>query len=436
MGGNNVKDLDTTAICYDASESEANDLCGLNATESFVEQKEITKINVQTPQSFYSQSMCNKISDLTEESEIHVKKNIHSSALAKNSSQSITEKIGNSKSCCFCKGDHKSPFCTAYPTIKAKMDRAKQLKLCLKCLQEGHQTTQCRTRLNPCYFCGDIHNLAFHDLCGYKAASRSDNVEISPLEQAKKIESNFQTIRLSTPQPIDGRAASNRSKKQLEESGYCAKPIGGYSHSFIIKTEKPKSCSFCQGDHKSIFCTKYYTAQARMDRAEQLKLCLGCLQMGHQKTQCGLELKPCYYCGIKHNSAYYDFLVYKAENEIDNIEIYPLKEMKEIESNFQTIRPSAPRRLNGRAARNKAKTQFEENAYCSKPTKDCSHPFCDGDHESDLLSIYTTALTRNHQAQRLELCKNCLQGNQHRQCVKKQFHPVLYDEGSETLQFL
>lgn len=201
----------------------------------------------------------------------------------------------------FCPGHHKSCDCTVYATRRKRLERAEQLKLCFTCLQKGHQETQCRTELKPCYYCDIKHNSAFHDLRGYKAASKSNNIEISPLEQTKKIESNFQTTRQSTPQPIDDRAASNRSETQLKESAYCCEPTEDFSRTSMRKQRKP--CSFCEGNHESDLCSVYTTALDRKDRAQKLGLCEICLQR-HSNRPCIRRLQPCRGCGSKHNAAF------------------------------------------------------------------------------------------------------------------------------------
>ena len=64
--------------------------------------------------------------------------------------------------CAFCKSDHWSSACGRYKTIKARTERAMELRLCLKCLKEGHIAKQCKGR-RSCYHCQKPHHQA---LCG------------------------------------------------------------------------------------------------------------------------------------------------------------------------------------------------------------------------------------------------------------------------------
>uniref|UniRef100_A0A915B870 CCHC-type domain-containing protein n=1 Tax=Parascaris univalens TaxID=6257 RepID=A0A915B870_PARUN len=54
--------------------------------------------------------------------------------------------------CAFCSEPHWADSCPRFTTLKERFDRARQLRLCFKCLREGHNQNDC-TRNVSCYHC-------------------------------------------------------------------------------------------------------------------------------------------------------------------------------------------------------------------------------------------------------------------------------------------
>uniref|UniRef100_A0A0M3I1S5 CCHC-type domain-containing protein n=1 Tax=Ascaris lumbricoides TaxID=6252 RepID=A0A0M3I1S5_ASCLU len=54
--------------------------------------------------------------------------------------------------CPFCNAHHWAALCNRFQDTEARMNRAKKLKLCLRCLRKGHFAESCPSR-RPCYYC-------------------------------------------------------------------------------------------------------------------------------------------------------------------------------------------------------------------------------------------------------------------------------------------
>lgn len=63
-------------------------------------------------------------------------------------------------SCALCQQAHWTDNCVTYPTVKDRVSKAKDMKLCFKCLRANHQSTDCK-RKGSCYHCKGPHNSAF-----------------------------------------------------------------------------------------------------------------------------------------------------------------------------------------------------------------------------------------------------------------------------------
>lgn len=79
------------------------------------------------------------------------------------------------------------------------------------------------------------------------------------------------------------------------------KPKGGRSPR---DQHKPKSCSFCNKNHKSADCLLYKDPKSRFDRAKELNLCVLCLNDNHKASACNFRSKSvCKNCNMNnHNS--------------------------------------------------------------------------------------------------------------------------------------
>jgi len=71
----------------------------------------------------------------------------------------ITEKR-NFNLCIFCGGKHWENKCDKYPDVEKRFERARELKICFKCLKNSHKSGQC-DKLRPCFYCKENHNSAF-----------------------------------------------------------------------------------------------------------------------------------------------------------------------------------------------------------------------------------------------------------------------------------
>jgi hypothetical protein len=86
---------------------------------------------------------------------------------SKDYSQAANVNINSSdKMCVFCKPYvvegknipfHHASKCTKYSDASSKLDRARQLSLCLKCLGKGHFSKNCTVKLGKCVHCSQFH---------------------------------------------------------------------------------------------------------------------------------------------------------------------------------------------------------------------------------------------------------------------------------------
>ena len=116
--------------------------------------------------------------------------------------------------------------------------------------------------------------------------------------------------------------------------------LGGFSAS-TESLNVSQICCFCEGCHKNHLCTAYTTVQARKNRAQQLKLCLGCLRKGHLFSQCKMPLKPCYGCGSRHNSAFCNASENKTRSS-GKVTVPSLKQEQIIVTDVSTSSPVVP----------------------------------------------------------------------------------------------
>ncbi|KAL3085510.1 hypothetical protein niasHS_009437 [Heterodera schachtii] len=66
------------------------------------------------------------------------------------------------KACSFCGQEHWSSDCPQYKDTKSRLEKAKEKKLCLRCLGSGHGTRECQARPRSCWYCKKGgHNKAF-----------------------------------------------------------------------------------------------------------------------------------------------------------------------------------------------------------------------------------------------------------------------------------
>ncbi|CAK5045137.1 unnamed protein product [Meloidogyne enterolobii] len=56
--------------------------------------------------------------------------------------------------CAFCSDPHYDNQCKKYNNIEKRVERARELKLCLKCLKLGHGANNCKNKIE-CFHCKD-----------------------------------------------------------------------------------------------------------------------------------------------------------------------------------------------------------------------------------------------------------------------------------------
>lgn len=74
-----------------------------------------------------------------------------------NSSDS-SSKFNKNLNCKFCEGkNHITKMCSTYDNVKKRNERARELKLCLNCLNKGHHVNDCLSKYR-CFLCKGKHN--------------------------------------------------------------------------------------------------------------------------------------------------------------------------------------------------------------------------------------------------------------------------------------
>lgn len=87
----------------------------------------------------------------------------------------------SSHSCPLCKGNHAIFQCSNFKSlsIDTRIQKAKQLKLCMNCLRRGHEQRECR--LGPCTVCTKPHNTMLHqDMSREQAVNSPASVDKKP----------------------------------------------------------------------------------------------------------------------------------------------------------------------------------------------------------------------------------------------------------------
>ena len=74
-------------------------------------------------------------------------------------SQSGQNNYSRQRKCRFCLSDHSTLGCRMYPTVQARAERIKELRICFSCLNDNHYSDQCRTK-EPCRNCRGNHHTA------------------------------------------------------------------------------------------------------------------------------------------------------------------------------------------------------------------------------------------------------------------------------------
>lgn len=67
--------------------------------------------------------------------------------------------------CAFCNKHHWDTDCQMYPILTRRMERLREIKAWLNCLQSGHETKDCNIRKRKCFHYKEPHNSA---LCPIK----------------------------------------------------------------------------------------------------------------------------------------------------------------------------------------------------------------------------------------------------------------------------
>lgn len=146
------------------------------------------------------------------------------------------------RGCPLCLERHDISGCPAYKTSLEKMERAKDRKLCLLCIQDDHVTERC-SRKDRCKFCREMHNSILCDL----------HIEVNPKKKSK-----------------------NKKKNKI-------------------------ICQLCSGCHEAFACTLFRTKATKTERIKRLRICLICIKNDHTTENC---TKPgCKLCGGKHNTS-------------------------------------------------------------------------------------------------------------------------------------
>lgn len=67
------------------------------------------------------------------------------------------------KTCTYCDGSHAIFDCEAFKKLneQERIDKAKEKKLCMKCLRSNHKTSLCKSTTN-CKLCDRQHNTMLH----------------------------------------------------------------------------------------------------------------------------------------------------------------------------------------------------------------------------------------------------------------------------------
>ena len=109
---------------------------------------------------------------------------------------------------------------------------------------------------------------------------------------------------------LETRVDETYSQSHSEKKPQGKKPQQAYSTVEVGKQtpanskEKPTkgNCKFCSKDHKTYYCEKYKSADERIKRCQELKLCLNCLAPGHFVKDCRSKYR-CTHCKGKHSSS-------------------------------------------------------------------------------------------------------------------------------------
>ena len=109
----------------------------------------------------------------------------------------------NAIKCTFCQlSNHKSYECKKFDTYPKRLQRVKELKLCLKCLKTGHVASSCTYRIKrPCFHCSRNDHLSF--MCTTQGST--NNSKPDPNNST----SHPETSSLSTSKPKSNETAKN-----------------------------------------------------------------------------------------------------------------------------------------------------------------------------------------------------------------------------------
>uniref|UniRef100_A0A914PDM6 Integrase catalytic domain-containing protein n=1 Tax=Panagrolaimus davidi TaxID=227884 RepID=A0A914PDM6_9BILA len=121
--------------------------------------------------------------------------------------------------------------------------------------------------------------------------STSIDTVLDKMKKMKMKAELVESIVQSSPSPT-----MPSKKQQVDSSVNSWKKDGATSGA----QQKPFPCSFCDGDHKSFNCSRYATAEQRIQQLQRKRRCINCTNKDHTSNSCPKTHLKCKHCQGQH----------------------------------------------------------------------------------------------------------------------------------------